>query len=235
MSLIVNADCFEYFKEIPDNSIDFIITDPPYNISKKSYFKSGKSTKFNKMSIDFGYWDKDIDLNTLFSEYYRILKSGSSIVIFYDIWKSGQIKEMALLNKFKQPRVGQWLKNNPTPINSKSNYLSNCSEYFFSFTKGSSPIFNSKYDNAIYRYPLCHGKERIGHPTQKPLALFEDIISKHTNVGGVVLDNFSGSGTTAVACINSDRNYICIERDENYYKSSLDRIEQIKIQKIYHI
>ena len=132
---------------------------------------------------------------------------------------------MADKYKFKQPRVGQWQKTNPVPINSKLNYLSNAIEFFFTFVKGKKPTFHSLYDNGVYKYPICHGKERYDHPTQKPLALISDIINKHSNEGDVVLDNFAGTGTTAHACILNNRNYIVIERDDKYFDILKFRIE----------
>ena len=87
------------------------------------------------------------------------------------------------------------------------NYLSNAIEFFFTFVKGKKPTFHSVYDNGVYKYPICHGKERYDHPTQKPLSLICDIINKHSNEGDVVLDNFAGTGTTAHACILNNRNY----------------------------
>ena len=226
--MLVFDDCFNYLSKIEDNSIDLILTDPPYDISKKSGFSSGKLSKFNQISIDFGYWDTEIDLDTLFKEYYRVLRKGGTLVLFYDIWKSSIIKEFAAKNKFKQPRIGQWLKNNPVPVNSKINYLSNCSEYFFTFVKDKNAIFNSEYDNAIYNYPLCHGKERLEHPTQKPLGLIKDLIVKHSNKGDIVLDTFAGTSTTAIACIETERRFICVERDEKYYEISKIRIDNCK-------
>ena len=225
-------DCFNYLSKIEDNSIDLILTDPPYDISKKSGFSSGKLSKFTQISIDFGYWDTEIDLDKLFKEYYRVLRKGGTLIIFYDIWKSNMIKDFANKYKFKQPRVGQWLKNNPVPVNSKINYLSNCSEYFFTFVKDKNATFNSEYDNGIYNFPLCHGKERLEHPTQKPLGLIKSLILKHSKEGDLVLDTFSGTGTTAVACIETDRKFICVERDEKYYQLSKSRLEQINIEKI---
>ena len=158
-------------------------------------------------------------------EYYRILKDSGTLIIFYDIWKSNDIKSMADKYKFKQPRVGQWQKTNPVPINSKLNYLSNAIEFFFTFVKGKKPTFHSLYDNGVYRYPICHGKERYDHPTQKPLSLICDIINKHSNEEDVVLDNFAGTGTTAHACILNNRNYIVIERDDKYFDILKSRIE----------
>lgn len=233
--MLILDDCFNYLSKIEDNSIDLILTDPPYDISKKSGFSSGKLSKFNQISIDFGYWDTEIDLDKLFREYYRVLRKGGTLVLFYDIWKSAMIKEFAIKYKFKQPRIGQWLKNNPVPVNSKINYLSNCSEYFFTFVKDKNPTFNSEYDNGIYNFPLCHGKERLEHPTQKPLGLIKNLIMKHSNTGDLVLDTFSGTGTTAEACLETERRYICIERDENYYQLSKLRIDSIKQTKIPEI
>jgi site-specific DNA-methyltransferase (adenine-specific) len=231
--LIINEDSFEYLKKIESNSINLILTDPPYLISRESNFKNVNDsttefmkTKYGSHKIDFGDWDKnDINLPFLFEEFNRVLKKGGTLIIFFDIWKSNEIKKAAESVNLKQPRVGIWLKNNPVPINSHSNYLSNAHEFFFTFVKGGKPTFNSKYDNGVYNYPLCHGKERLEHPTQKPLKLFEDLILKHSNEGDIVLDPFSGSGTTAKACINSGRKYLCIEKDKTYYQISLDRIK----------
>lgn len=223
---IINDDCFNILPKIKNNSIDLILTDPPYAISKKSYFNSGKENiKFSKISIDFGDWDKEeIDLDLLFKHYKRILKKGGTLIIFYDIWKSNRIKEVAEKHGFKQARVCQWVKSNPTPINSKVNYLSNAIEFFFTFVKGGNPTFNSSYDKGIYNYPLCHGKERTKHTTQKPIGLIKEIIMKHTNSGDIVLDTFAGSGTTGVACVKLLRNYILIEIDKEYYEICLSRI-----------
>lgn len=566
MSIIVNDDCFSYLENIESNSIDLIITDPPYLISRNSGFKNYSETtdeklksKYGKLSIDFGEWDKcEIDWIFLFREYYRVLKKGGTLIIFFDIWKSNLIKEAADINKFKQPRVASWvkcisgsselyvrnskkehkkmflkdiyrhtnynnlqlwdgdkwnnimnvykngdinkkrykielcsgeiikatgdhifitddntkkttselligdilkkcdipdtdnencvsmmsntmawfiglylaegsmsnrkmqissninekhridmisklcseydgkyhvftkedtdsmtinvssiiiesylnkylngktcydksfsndfwnlkneiikitllsyleadggkdLKNNryrlgftgknrqlerdlrticsklgyrvnmklskskntvtnkihssirgnlylskcgkifnpsmiknitevvnnektnyfdislldkpnlfslssgvlvhncnPVPINSKLNYLSNSTEYFFTFVKGSKPTFNSEYDNGIYRFPICHGKERFEHPTQKPLELIKSLIEKHSNEGDLVLDTFAGTGTTGHASILLNRRYILIEKDAKYFDIASKRLDNI--------
>ncbi len=222
--MIILGDCYEEILKVDSNSVDLIIIDPPYNISKSSNFKKYSSTtsdelktKYN-ISIDFGDWDKkEIDWENLFLQFKRVLKNGGTLIIFYDVWKSTELKECAEKYKFNQHRVCCWMKTNPVPVNSKVNYLSNAAEYFFTFVKGKKPTFNSEYDNGYYTYPICHGKERYSHPTQKPLNLISDLIKKHSNEGDVVLDCFAGTGTTGHACVNLNRNFILIERDENYF------------------
>lgn len=232
--MIIHGDGIEVLRGLESKSVDLILTDPPYGISKKSSFSGGEyHFKFTQMTHHFGDWDEnEIDMYELFKEAYRVLRKGGTIITFYDIWKSTIVKEAAELAKFKQPRIGQWLKNNPVPINSKNNYLSNSSEYFFMFVKSGKPTFNSKYDKGIYEHALCHGHERTEHTTQKPLALFEEIIEKHSNPGDFVVDVFSGSGTTAVACENLGRKYLCVEKDDNYFNISQDRLSKVQNKSI---
>lgn len=232
MNIIKNEDCLLGILELKKNTVDLVLTDPPYFISKKSNFHIGgeDADKFIKMTHDFGDWDNDentLPLTELFEQYYRVLRMGGTLVIFYDIWKSNEIREAADSVGFRQARVCQWVKNNPTPINSKFNYLSNGIEYFFTFVKYRKGTFNSQYDHGIYHYPICHGRERTIHPTQKPLKLISELILKHSNEGDLVLDTFGGSGTTAEACILLKRNYILYESNPEYYEISLKRIENI--------
>lgn len=86
-------------------------------------------------------------------------------------------------------------------------------------------IYTHKYPESIIIYPTRQEKEKL-HPTQKPVALFEYLIKTYTNEGELVLDNCAGSFTTAIACINTDRNFICMEKDEKYYNIGVERIEK---------
>jgi DNA modification methylase len=233
--MIICGDCFTELENISSNSVDLIIIDPPYLVSRDSNFKKISDSTSKEMatkydiSIDFGDWDKEeLDWGFLFKQFQRILKKGGTIIVFYDVWKSNEIKESADSVGLKQPRVCGWVKTNPVPINSKVNYLSNATEYFFTFVKGGKPTFNSEYDNGFYRYPICHGKERFQHPTQKPLSLIKDLIDKHTNPGDVVLDSFAGTGTTGHACYLLNRDFILIEKDKTYFKIIEERINKLK-------
>lgn len=231
------GDCLELMKDIPDKSIDLILTDPPYLISKKSGFNSGgawnnaedKRLQKTPPKTDFGEWDKkEIDFFTVFKEFYRVLKYGGTVICFFDIWKMQYLKQIAEENRFKQFRLIRWDKTNPVPVNSKLNYLSNATEHALTCVKGSKPTFHSEYNIGVFKYPICSGKERTEHPTQKPLSLMQELLKIHTNDNDVVLDPFMGSGSTGVACINTGRNFIGIELDENYFNIAKERIEAIK-------
>ena len=226
---LMNGDCLELIKQIPSNSVDLILIDPPYEISRPTNFQSGEETGRDtdrfRISMDFGEWDKNFTgLEVVIKEGYRILRQGGTMICFYDLWKIETLKNLYDSNKFKQVRFIEWMKTNPVPINSKINYLTNAREVAVSAIKGSKPTFNSSYDNGLYSYPICAGKERTIHPTQKPLSLITDLVLKHSNEGDMVLDCFMGSGTTGVACKNTNREFIGIELDEKYYKVACERL-----------
>lgn len=134
------------------------------------------------------------------------------------------LKQIAEENKFKQLRLIRWDKTNPVPVNSKLNYLSNATEYALTCVKGGKPTFHSEYNPGVFKYPICSGKERTSHPTQKPLNFMQELLKIHTNEGDMVLDPFMGSGTTGAACVNMNRDFIGIELDEQYYQIAEQRI-----------
>ena len=225
-----NESCFDFLLKIESKSIDLILIDPPYEISRPTNFQNtaltGTDTDRFRISMDFGEWDKNFyGLEKVFKEGYRILRDGGTMICFYDLWKIETIKKYYDDNKFKQIRFIEWLKTNPVPINSKINYLTNAREVAVLGIKKAKPTFNSSYDNGIYQYPICQDKNRF-HPTQKPLALIKDLILKHSNEGDVVLDCFAGSGTTGVAALETKRNFLGCEIDKEYFEKSEKRIKE---------
>lgn len=224
-----NESCFDFLPKIEAKSIDLVLIDPPYEISRDTNFQSGELTGTDtdrfRISMDFGDWDKNFTgLEEVFKQSYRILRDGGTMICFYDIWKIETIKAYYENNKFKQIRFIEWLKTNPVPINSKINYLSNAREVAVLGVKKAKPTFNSSYDNGIYNFPICHDKGRF-HPTQKPLELIKALILKHSNEGDTVLDCFSGSGTTGVAALETGRNFLGCEISPDYFEQSKVRIE----------
>jgi site-specific DNA-methyltransferase (adenine-specific) len=226
----------ELLKTIESNSVDLVLTDPPYIISKKSGMQSYRDSienggkvneKYGKkfaVTTEFGEWDSSYtidDLKHSIDEFYRILRPGGSCIIFFDLWKIETLK--GLLSKFSKHRLIEWIKTNPMPINQYATYLSNAREIAISCVKGGKATFNSKYDKGIYEYPIYSGKDRF-HPTQKSLPLFEELITKHSNEGDIVVDPYAGSGTTALAAKNTNRIFICGEIDNDYFERGHERV-----------
>ena len=176
--ILKNENCFDFLKTLKDNSIDLVLIDPPYEVSRDTNFASGekKGTDVDRfrVSMDFGDWDKNfMGLGEVCKEAYRVLRKGGTMICFYDLWKITDLKNYLEDAKFKQLRFIEWIKTNPVPINSKINYLTNAREIAVIAVKGGKAIFNSVYDNGIYEFPICHDKGRF-HPTQKPLDLISE-------------------------------------------------------------
>lgn len=230
--IINNEDCKTFLPKIKDNSVDLVLIDPPYQISKDNGMIAtrikGDDTDRFRISYQFGKWDNEFEgMRDIIPELYRVLREGGTIVCFYDLWKISYLfQDLSRDDKlFKQIRFAEWIKTNPVPINSKRNYLTNAREAIITGVKGSKPTFNSEYDNGIYMYPIEHKGKRY-HPTQKNIDLIVDLMKKHSNEGDTVLDCFLGSGTTAIASMMLNRKFIGCEIDENYYKASIERITE---------
>ena len=228
-SVYVKTTDLVLLSAIENNSVDLVLTDPPYIISRKSGMQSYKNSlekggkedeKFGKkyaITTEFGEWDSSFtidDLEKTINEFYRILRPGGSCIIFFDIWKIETLSK--LLSKFSKHRFIEWVKSNPMPVNQYATYLSNAREIAISCVKGGKATFNSKYDNGLYMFPLQGGKKRI-HPTQKSLQLFEELIKKHSKENDIVVDTFLGAGTTALACKNTNRRFLGCEICSDYF------------------
>lgn len=231
--LFNNQSCFELLASLEDKTIDLVLIDPPYDISRPTNFQSGeetgKDTDRFRISMDFGEWDKNFTgLEIAIRECFRVLKDGGTMICFYDLWKIETLKSYLEAAGFVQIRFIEWIKTNPVPINSKINYLTNSREVAVLGVKKSKPTFHSEYDNGIYRYPICQDKGRF-HPTQKPLALIADLINKHSNEGEIVLDCFAGSCTTGVAAVLNNRQFIGCELDAEYYEKAVQRLKDYNL------
>lgn len=225
-----NMSCFDYLKELKSDSVDLVLIDPPYEVSRDTHFAGGPATGRDvdrfRVSMDFGDWDSNFQgLDIVIKESFRILRKGGTLICFYDLWKLTTLKQYFEDAKFKQLRFIEWQKTNPVPLNSKLNYLTNAREIAVTGVKRGSPTFHSEYDVGVYKYGICRDKGRF-HPTQKPIALIEDLIEKHSNEGDTVVDCFSGAGTTALACIHKGRNFYGCEINKGYHTKSIERIKR---------
>ena len=223
------CDYREFLRSLSRNSVDLVLTDPPYGVSRKTGFSSVKNgVQRFAVSMDFGDWDhQQIDLPAFAQEAYRVLRRGGTVIVWYDLWKISHLYEALADAGFKMLRLIVWNKTNPVPLNSRCTYLSNSREVAVVGVKGGSPTFNGAYDSGDYSYPIPrHGGKRI-HPTQKPLDLFRELIRKHSGPGDLVVDPFLGSGTTAVAAIQEDRSFSGCDIDESYAQAAEIRLRQL--------
>ena len=228
--MLERKDFSSFLKGLEAGSVDLVLTDPPYTISRKTGFSNVKNgVQRFAVSMDFGKWDKEqIDLDKLATGMYRSLRRGGTAIVWYDLWKITPLCAAMEKAGFKMIRMIIWQKTNPVPINSKATYLSNSREIALVGVKVGSPTFKGQYDNGIYNYPIPrHNGKRI-HPTQKPLDLFQKIVERHSNPGDLVVDPFLGSGTTAIASIKEGRKFAGCDIDPKYVKAAKQRIIDVQ-------
>lgn len=239
MGQILQGDCLELMKNIPDASIDMILCDLPYGTTK------------NK-------WDSIIPFDKLWAHYERIIKPKGAIVLTSDGIFTG-ILMLSNIKLFKYKIV--WDKKSTTgflnakrrplrrhedilifakgvttynPImdtrgnpRNKGNYVrkKGDGDMCYGAFKSKSSFNNEYYPTSIVEISNANQKDKT-HPTQKPVALFEYLVKTYTNEGDIVLDNCAGSGTTAIACINTNRDFIVMEQDEKYFNKMQTRIAE---------
>ena len=228
------ADCMSALKEIESHTVDLIATDPPYEIN-----------------FENNSWDATGNLNWpwLSEQFHRVLKPNGSLVLFQG-WSNVIRTHSELANNFtlKNWIIYDRIKGRGTKKNLMSTredilwYVMNEEDYTYnkissSILKKTGGTIGRKNGNPFRSLsnvwsdisPIVPwSPERVKHPTQKPEQIMDRIIRVFSNEGDVVLDPFAGSGTTAVAAIKSGREYICFERDPDYFRILQERIDQIR-------
>ena len=230
------GDCLELLKDIPDGSIDLVLTDPPYGTTACK-------------------WDSVIDFDLMWAELNRIIKPNGAIVLFgsepfssllrvsnlktykYDwIWdkkKAGNfraVKSMPLMN-YEKISVFNHSKGNYNPqmtegkLRKKGGYYSPHEQPLNAGTKEKTN--NLYYPKGILEFSKAGNVDAGLHPTQKPVALLEYLIKTYTDENETVLDFTMGSGSTGVACVNTNRSFIGFELDETYFKIAQERLNKL--------
>ena len=220
INTIQNMDCVFGMQNLPDNSVDLILADPPYGISRELNCKGQKLGTTAKLDFNFGEWDK------FNNEWFDIaLKKTSGWMMTFCAKKDVGL----FINKLEEEGfiavdVIVWQKPDPVPLNAKSKFLNAWEAIVIG--KKPNAIWNSSYEHNIIKVQAPKGKDRF-HPTQKPLKLIQKLIELTTPKNGLVLDPFMGSGTTAVASIELHRNYLGFEISKDYWKQSIERINKL--------
>ena len=245
---IISGDTVEILRTIPDNSVDLVFADPPYNLQLREELWRPNQTKVEAVK---DIWDRfeSFDQYDQFSKEWitecrRVLKDDGVIWVigsYHNIFRIGKIMQdlgFWIINDII------WIKSNPMP-NFRGTRFTNAHEtiIFAVKNKDSSYTFHYKsmkaYNDGIqmrsdWEIPICSGEERIringrkAHSTQKPEELLRRVIISTSNPGDIVLDPFFGSGTTGYVAKLLGRDFIGIERDENYIKIASDRISKVK-------
>lgn len=249
------GDCLELMSQIKEYSVDCIICDLPYGTQKKNGCKWDIVLDFNMLWYQYHRIIKPNGAIVLFGKepFSSLLRVSNLEEYKYDwIWikdtKSNFMQaSYQPLNNIES--ISVFSKGYAREIDSDMKMV-----YNPQFTKGDSyklpkesrttEIFSTNHKNGVYkhkerdtqqRYPYCElyfnsvkGKDKV-HPTQKPIELLEYLVRTYTNESDLVLDNCMGSGTTGVACKKLNRNFIGIEKDENYFKIAKERIEKIEL------
>jgi site-specific DNA-methyltransferase (adenine-specific)/modification methylase len=242
------GDCIELLKQVPSNSVDLIFADPPYNLQLNGELYRPNQTKVDAVNDAWDKFDSKEDYDKFtelwIKECYRIIKNtGSFWVIgtYHNIFRVGTILQNAgfwMLNDVI------WVKPNPMP-NFKGTRFNNAHETLIWATKSKSSSYTFHYHSlkamnddlqmrSDWWIPICQGDERIkvngqkAHSTQKPAELLLRIILSTSNPDDIVLDPFSGSGTTAAVAKRLGRKYIAFDREEFYVQIAKERLQKIK-------
>ena len=231
---VLLADSRDVIKRIPDNTIDFILTDPPYNIGQHSTGNiplPGRSA----MNNDVADWDwVQFNPEDWVDDFIRILKPSGNLFIFTSYNQIGRWYN-CLDQRFDTTNFMIWHKTNPAPKIFKAGFLNSCEMIFTCWNKKHTWNFISQKEmHNFIESPICMRPERLSepkHPAQKPVAILKKMIQIASNEGDIIFDPFMGVGSIGVAAIEMGRRFIGVEIDETYYKAAKERINDMDYKK----
>lgn len=226
---ILRADSKEIIKHIPDNSIDFILTDPPYNLGQHSTGNIPLPGR-TAMNNDVAEWDMiDFNPEEWADEFIRILKPTGNLFIFTSYNQLGRWYN-CLDHKFDTSNFMIWHKTNPAPKIYKAGFLNSCEMIFTCWNKKHTWNFISQAEmHNFIESPICMRPERLDnpkHPTQKPISILKKMIDIASNENDIIFDPFMGVGSTGVAALSMGRRFIGVEINNEYFLASKRRIDE---------
>ena len=225
-----NRDGLAQLKEVASESVRLVLTDPPYLIAHIG--PTGKAYEHFDTEESFTMEQ----LEEYVKEWYRVLVPGGTLVCWFDTFKLGELRAMCERAKFGgRFRVIRWIKDAGNQVEVKQTYIGwGESALVVSKPQAKEIVFNNKDETGkaiahrgLFTARLPRGGERF-HPTQKPVDLFEDLIKLHTNPGDTVLDSFTGSGATPMACLLTGRSFIGAELNPEYFEKTQERLLNVE-------
>ena len=215
---LYQGDCLEAMKNIEDGKVDLVVTDPPYGMNFQSHRRKEVYDKIkNDESLDW--------LDEFFEQANRVMKDNTAIYVFCS-WHNVDKFKIAFEKYFKLKNILVWVKNNHGSGDLKAAYAPRY-EFVLYGHKGRRLFEEKRYDDVMF-FDKTGNKY---HPTEKPVDFMELIVRNSSCEGDIILDPFMGSGSTGVAALNTDRDFIGIELDPTYFQIAKDRIEQAQLQK----
>ena len=215
-------DCLNIMKQIENESIDLIVTDPPYLIKYKTNRRKNKDHDFCSEILNDDNEQLIIDY---IRECYRILKNNTAMYMFCNCDKVDFFKQELENAGFKIKNMIIWVKNNWTAGDLKAQFGKQY-EIIFLVNKGRK-CFNGKRITDVWMFDRISGKKQL-HQNQKPVDLLKQCILKHSDENDIIFDGFMGSGSTGVACIETNRKFIGVELDKKYFEIAKERIDNLK-------
>lgn len=233
---LYNDNCIEAMKKIEDDSIDLIVTDPPYNLGN---FMKDRDTNLKKMRDNFfadaGWDNMEFDewldsMDDFFESSARVMKKGGSIIVFMAIIKVESVIKLAEKHGFYYKTTGIWHKTNPMPRNMNLHFVNSTEAWIYFTYKTRTGTFNNNgamLHDFIETSVTPNGERKYGkHPTQKPESLMQHFVDVLSDEDDWILDPFMGSGSTGVAAKRGNRNFIGIELSKDYFDIASQRIQE---------
>ena len=225
LNKIYNEDCLEGMKRIPDGSVDLIATDVPYRITSRGNAGSSGGMMQKDLSMKGKIFeDNDIKIEEYLPEFYRILKEKSHCYIMCNHINLTHFLKVIDESNFHFIKCLVWVKDNKI----MGSFYMNQFEYIIMLRKGGAKIVNNCGISDVLMFANKKDKDKNGqnlHDSQKPVGLFQTLISQSSKKGETILDPFMGSGTTAIAAIREKRNFIGFELNKEYYDKACKRIQ----------
>lgn len=233
-SKLYRADCLEITKALPDQCIDLVLTDPPYNIGQHMKSRGSGVHRLRSNHFSTCAWDNmdeeswRISMTNLTTELFRVTRVGGSVLLFMSILKVETIKNIFEKAGFYYKTTGVWHKKNPIPRNMNINFL-NSTEVWLYFVKGKATGTFNNQGRALHDFletSLTPMSEKLygKHPTQKPLSLMSFFIQTLSNEQDTIFDPFTGSGTSLVAASQLGRHFIGVEFEVEYFELTKRRL-----------